>query len=143
MSNGGNHIMYKILCVDDSSEVQIMVKRTFNGTAKVISAENLENAQEALVMNEIDLILLDLSLPDGDGFQFFDMMNESEELAQIPVIILSSKDHALDKLRGFHSGAEDYIVKPFDPTELKIRAVTRIKRHTQMKLGHGGKVSSW
>lgn len=135
--------MFKILCVDDSKEVQIMVQRTFSGTAKVISAENLEDAQEALVMNEIDLILLDLSLPDGDGFQFFDMMNESEELAQIPVIILSSKTHALDKLRGFHSGAEDYIVKPFDPTELKIRAVTRIKRHNQMKSAQGGKASSW
>lgn len=125
--------MFKILCVDDSPEIHILVKRIFSDTAEVHTAENLKEAQDQMCSHSIDLILLDLSLPDGDGIDFFQIMNDSERYAQIPVIILSSKSNMVDKLTGFYSGAEDYIVKPFDPMELKLRAITRIRRHSHLR----------
>lgn len=125
--------MFKLLCIDDSKEVQIMVKRIFTGAALVYAAETLQEAQTELQNNSIDLILLDLTLPDGEGLDFFKYLHDSSHYAQIPVIILTSKNHIQDKLLGFHSGAEDYIVKPFDPTELKIRAETRVKHYQKFK----------
>lgn len=125
--------MITILCIDDTPEVQIMVRRTFSPSANVISAETLHDGYEKISKNHIDLILLDLTLPDGEGFQFFNKIKEDSSYTEIPIIILSAKNKIQDKVMGFHLGAEDYIVKPFDPAELKIRVETRIKRNQVAK----------
>lgn len=125
--------MVTILCIDDTPEVQIMVRRTFSPSANVISAESLHDGYEKLSKNHVDLILLDLMLPDGEGFQFFSKIKENSNYTEIPIIILSAKNQIQDKVMGFHLGAEDYIVKPFEPAELKIRVETRIKRNQVAK----------
>jgi DNA-binding response OmpR family regulator len=125
--------MITLLCIDDSKEVQIIVKKTFTNSARILPAESLSEAQTQLKNNQVDLILLDLSLPDGDGFEFFNKLNLDESLSKIPVIILTSKNQIQDKVMGFHLGAEDFIVKPFDPSELKVRVEARVKRHLLFK----------
>lgn len=125
--------MITVLCIDDSKEVQMLVKKAFASSARVISAESLIEGQTELKNNQIDLILLDLSLPDGDGFDFFTKLNQEEVFSKIPVIILTSKNQIQDKVMGFHLGAEDFIVKPFDPSELKVRVEARVKRYLQLK----------
>ncbi len=127
--------MIKLLCVEDSKEVQLIIKRTFLSTAQVLTATTLLEAYKELKQNIIDFIILDLSLPDGDGFEFLTRLNENEHFAKIPVIILTSKTQIQNKVLAFHMGAEDYIPKPFDPVELKIRVEARLKRHQQVKEG--------
>jgi DNA-binding response OmpR family regulator len=126
--------MITLLCIDDTPEVQIMVRRTFANSAKVVSAETLSDGYLQLSQNNIDLILLDLNLPDGDGLQLFNKIHSEEKYENIPIIILTSKGQIQDKIMGFHLGAEDYIVKPFDPAELKIRVETRVNRYQVSKL---------
>ena len=104
--------MQTILCIEDAEEVQIVVRRTFANMYHVIPAKSLSEAYEKIKTRSIDLILLDLNLPDGDGFQFFNYLIENYAFNQIPVIILTTKNLIQDKIMGFHLGAEDYIVKP-------------------------------
>ena len=124
--------MQTMLCIEDTDEVQILVRRTFANSIQVVPAKSLSEAYEKLRTQRFDLVLLDLTLPDGDGFQFFNKLTEDQSYQNLPVIILTSKNQIQDKILGFHLGAEDYIVKPFDPAELKIRVETRLKRHQQI-----------
>lgn len=75
--------------------------------------------------NKVDLVLLDLNLPDGDGLDF---CNEIRQTSQIPIIILSARDLETDEIIGFEMGADDYIVKPFSLSVLKVRISAMLRR---------------
>ncbi len=122
-----------LLCIDDSQEVQFLINKTFAQSARVIIAETLRDGLDEIKKNKIDVILLDLNLPDGDGFKLLNQLTEDPNYSEIPVIVLTSKDQIQDKAMAFHLGAEDYIVKPFDPIELKIRVDSKVKRHLLSK----------
>jgi DNA-binding response OmpR family regulator len=103
---------------------------------KAVMAETIREARFKL-LNEIpQLILLETSLPDGDGLGFCQNLVKDEP--DIPVIILSSQVAQADKLAGFRHGADDYVVKPYDPSELveRIKAVLRRSSRVQPHLSH-------
>ena len=89
-----------------------------------------------------DLVLLDVMLPDFDGFRIAEYIRNSEEFKDIPIVFITAKDMEQDKLRGFNLGADDYITKPFSVKELvaRVKAVLRRygkeKRQTKFKLGN-------
>lgn len=89
-----------------------------------------------------DLVLLDVMLPDFDGFRIAEYIRNSEEVKDIPIVFITAKDMEQDKLRGFNLGADDYITKPFSVKELvaRVKAVLRRygkeKRQTKFKLGN-------
>jgi two-component system response regulator VicR len=93
---------------------------------EVIGAVGGSNGLEAVKREKPDLILLDLMMPDVDGWQVYRHIKADQELADIPVIIITAKAQTVDKTLGLHiAKVEDYITKPFGPTEL-IESVERV-----------------
>lgn len=131
---------FNILVVDDEKD---LLENLYNflkskGFKKVYTAKNLKESRFKIANFKIDLIVLDLMLPDGSGF---DLLKEVREKSDLAVIILSALDGIDDRKEGFENKADDYLVKPFFPDELlwRIDAVLRrskkIKNEEKINLG--------
>ncbi len=118
--------MDKILLVDDDKEIRnILMIYLENNDCKVVVAEN---GQEALdkVDDSFDLILLDIMMPVMDGIE---ACRKIRDLYTMPIIFLSAKGSDIDKITGLVTGADDYIVKPFNPMEVVARIKANIRRY--------------
>lgn len=126
----------KILLVDDEKDLREMVSGFLRraGFHKVSVAANCLEAEELFVLKEPHLVLLDVMMPDGDGFSLFKKLRETSE---VPVIFLSAKDEDESRLRGLGLGADDYITKPFLPEELILRVTAVLKRVYRLKSMQG------
>ena len=121
--------MQKILAIEDAPEQALIIQQSLEDDFhSVIMATTLKEAQDALQNHPIDLVLLDVGLPDGDGLQFFANEWQASKYNKIPVIFLTGKSDIAQKIIGFSLGAEDYITKPVHPMELKARVHSRLKR---------------
>lgn len=116
----------KLLLVDDEPELLKMVSSILrnDGFDNIVTASTAVSAVSTVKCESPDLTVLDVMLPDGDGLS---VMREIREFTDAPVIFLTAKDEAGDKLAGLGLGADDYIVKPFLPQEflLRVHAVLR------------------
>lgn len=116
----------KILIVDDEPELLKMVEAILKdeGFARLVSATSQKEGIEVAKAEKPDLAILDVMLPDGDGFS---LMESIRTWSDMPVIFLTARDEAMDKLAGLGLGADDYITKPFMPPEflLRVNAVLR------------------
>ena len=92
-----------------------------------VKAADLAQARAALASGRPDLMLLDVMLPDGSGFDLLRTVKQSSDLRDLPVIMLTARGDEADRVAGLDGGADDYVVKPFLPRELtaRIRAVLR------------------
>jgi DNA-binding response OmpR family regulator len=116
----------RILAVDDDADILKVLKANLEIHGyEVDTAGNWENARELLSSGLPDLILLDLMLPDGDGVEICRTIRK--EHSRVPIIMLTARDKISDKVIGLESGADDYVVKPFETLELlaRIRACLR------------------
>jgi two-component system phosphate regulon response regulator OmpR len=120
--------MNKILLVEDSIDAYQLVDRALGSSYELHWAQNLQDAFQAVKNHTFDLILLDVMLPDGDGFKLCSVLQTDESHAQTPVIFLTAKNSVSDKVLGFSVGADDYIPKPFDPIELKARVESKLRK---------------
>ncbi|HEX7812298.1 MAG TPA: response regulator [Burkholderiales bacterium] len=115
-----------ILVVDDDADIrQLIAEYLGEFNLRVSVARDGQSMQKALNQNVVDLILLDLKLPDDDG------MNIARELrakSSIPIIILTSRKDDVDRIMGLELGADDYLTKPFNPRELLARVRTVLRR---------------
>jgi len=114
-----------VLVIDDEPRIQRFIKANLKAAGyEVIPAGTGAEAIDACEQNDPDLILLDLGLPDMDGFDLFVRLRR---LTETPVIILTARGGSPEKIRGLDLGADDYMVKPFDVDELlaRVRAVLR------------------
>lgn len=121
----------KVLVVDDEIKIrrilqQILIKEGF----AVVEAENGREALACFLAEKPDLVILDVMMPEMDGFDFLRTIRKSYDT---PVIILSAKDELLDKTIGFTLEADDYVAKPFSPLELALRAKAILKRSQMCK----------
>lgn len=109
-----------ILIVDDQRELAEMVKGMLerSGYLHVCTAGTVREAMEVFMKEKPRLVILDIMLPDGDGFSLFRRMRKEEEA---PILFLSAKDQDNDRLFGLGLGADDYVTKPFLPEELVLR----------------------
>lgn len=118
----------KILIVEDSPEMQLVISAALKGKydikCAVSSAQALKIANETL----FDLLILDIELPDEDGFVLLSKIRMIPNYNSTPVFFLSGRSKTSDKVMGFSLGAEDYIVKPIDVVELQARVDSRIRR---------------
>lgn len=121
--------MKTILCIEDNEDYQMLIGRALKDYM-VVSAMSIEQGKEKLAHQVFELILLDVTLPDGDGFHFFSMMRSDPKYQHIPVIFLSAAAEVSNKVMAFNLGAEDYITKPVDPVELKARVAARIRKES-------------
>lgn len=117
----------KILLVDDEAELLRMVTSilTQDGYTEIKTAGTVSDALEVCRTWTPDLAVLDVMLPDGDGFALFSGM---QEFTDIPVLFLTARGEDEDKFQGLGLGADDYIVKPFLPKELTLRLGAILRR---------------
>ena len=112
----------RILVVDDNRLNRIKLARNLEQQGHVVSlAENGVEALEKLGEDPFDLILLDILMPEMDGFQVLERMNEDSELRAIPVIVISAVEEMDSVIRCIEMGAEDHLPKPYDPVLLNAR----------------------
>ena len=111
-----------ILLVDDNAELRSMLRKTMEkeGYRRVLTAGSCEETLSLLSEERPDLIILDINLPDGDGFTLMKRIRERNDAEDIPVLFLSARDKDADRLFGLGLGADDYIVKPFLKKELRL-----------------------
>lgn len=117
----------KILLIDDNQELTVMIRNILNrnGYGNVYCAGSCEEGLRKFCQEEPQLVILDIMLPDGDGFSLFRKMRE---IAETPILFLSAKDEDNDRLFGLGLGADDYITKPFLTQELILRVGAVLKR---------------
>lgn len=117
----------KLLLVDDETELLKMVSDILkdDGFETVLTAATGKEAVLTAEKEKPDLMILDVILPDGDGFS---LMKQLRTFTNVPVIFLTAKDEAADKLAGLGLGADDYMVKPFLPQELLLRVYAVLRR---------------
>jgi len=125
----------RLLVVEDDIDIGNMLKIYFSGMdfdvdVAVRGSDALEKTKQVLP----HLIVLDIMLPDIDGYEVCRNLRTSMRTSHIPVIFLTQKDERSDKLQGLELGADDYITKPFDIEELKLRVQGAIKRSERESL---------
>ena len=127
--------MKKILLVEDNETIIMGLKYSLEQEGfEVLSAKNTKESKEKLKQEKVDLILLDVSLPDGNGF---DICKEIKQNSDIPVIFLTAQDEETSVVLGLDLGADDYIVKPFRTREL-ISRINSVLRRYGKKEGSSG-----
>ena len=123
------HELYKltILLVDDNKELLQMIHNILiqAGFQNIVTASSYQEARQVFSRQCPDAAVLDIMLPDGDGFS---LLQELRSVKDIPVLFLSAKDQDADRLQGLGLGADDYITKPFLPKELVLRLTAVLRR---------------
>jgi len=110
----------RILVVDDEDRVREMIEfRLSMYGYEVIQAANGQEALASAVEHEPDLVLLDIMMEEQDGFKVCSRLKKNENTKDIPIVMLTAKAEAKDVMRAFECGADDYIVKPYEPTVLR------------------------
>ena len=119
--------MKKILLIEDNEAIIMGLKYSLEQeNFQVISAKTAKESKEKLENKNIDIVLLDVSLPDGNGFE---ICKEIKEKNDIPIIFLTAQDEETSIVLGLDLGADDYIVKPFRTRELISRIKSVLRRY--------------
>jgi DNA-binding response OmpR family regulator len=118
--------MYNILITDDEEMIRKLIRKyaEFEGH----SVSEASNGMEALIQlknNHFDLVIMDIMMPELDGFS---ACREIRKTSDIPIIMLSARGEEYDKINGFEIGIDDYVIKPFSPKELMLRVNAILKR---------------
>ncbi|RSL28796.1 DNA-binding response regulator, partial [Salibacterium salarium] len=111
----------------DESEIRIMIERFLRkeGFFRIYTAADCDSALSICRINKPDIAILDIMLPDGDGFS---LLSSIKQISDTPVLFLSARGEDEDRLLGLGLGADDYVVKPFLPRELSLRLMAILKR---------------
>jgi two-component system OmpR family response regulator len=119
----------RILLIEDDRVIASALREQSEGEGHSVDwAARLDEASDALAAASFDLILLDLMLPDGRGLPFLRALRASG--SKTPVIIMTALDQVSDRIEGLNAGADDYLVKPFDLTELSARIGAVARRYS-------------
>ncbi|MEJ5300804.1 MAG: response regulator transcription factor [Thermodesulforhabdaceae bacterium] len=123
----------KILVIEDDEDILNLVSYHFESNQFVVmKAQTGQEGLEIAWREHPDLIILDIMLPDMDGFEICKRLKRYDETMNIPVIMLTAKGEEIDRVLGFELGADDYVVKPFSPRELVLRARAILKRRDSL-----------
>jgi two-component system phosphate regulon response regulator OmpR len=115
-----------ILVIDDDDKIRELLKQYLKNNNFIIStAINATDAEEKLKIFKFDMAIIDIMMPGKDGLQ---LTKEIRENLDLPIILLTAKGEAEDRIKGLEIGAEDYLAKPFEPKELLLRISNIIRR---------------
>ena len=118
-----------ILAIDDSPTIRKLVTMTLEKNGfKVLTAEDGMNALDLIKSVQPALILMDINMPNLNGYQLCKLVKKHEETRDIPVIMLSGNDGIFDKYRGKRCGCDDYMTKPFETAELVAKISAHLSR---------------
>lgn len=128
---GVNKMKFKILIAEDNVDTLNILKLYIdNSDFEVIYVDNGDDAVNIFNTQNIDLAIFDIMLPKKNGFELIKHVRKN---STIPILILSAKDQYSDKIFGLNLGADDYITKPFEPTELIARINSSLRRYYEFK----------
>ena len=116
----------RVLVVDDDDDIRLLLHELLSGAGYLV--ETAQDGRAALrVFHEkpTDVVVLDLSMPELDGFETLERLRD---VSDVPVILLTARSSEIDKVRGFRAGADDYVVKPFGRQELLARIEALLRR---------------
>lgn len=123
----------RVLVVDDDVHITELIRLYLkNARFQVTCAHRAAQGLDVIERKQADLVILDVMMPDMDGWT---ICQRIREMGDTPVLMVTAKGESADKLRGFGLGADDYLVKPFDPNELVARVVSLLRRayHTGVR----------
>src|SRR5579862_6783949 len=119
----------RILMIEDEKDIVDLVQYNFRKAGfDIESFSRGRDGLESLRRRPADLVLLDILLPDQDGFEVCRRLRADERLKTVPVIFLTAKGEEIDRILGLEMGGDDYVVKPFSPRELVARAKAVMRR---------------
>ena len=128
--------MHNILICDDERDIVAALRLYLEPEGyEIFEANNGRAALELIRLQEIHLLLLDVMMPELDGIETLSALRREHTM---PVILLTAKSESSDKVLGLNVGADDYVTKPFDPTEVIARVRSQLRRYTNL----GGMVKS-
>lgn len=116
----------KILLIDDHPDIGLVIKKTLE-PYHVDQAFSLAEAAEMIAKNDYNLFIIDVSLPDGSGFDYCAELAKTAGYQNVPRVLLTARSEVEQKVFGFYSGADDYITKPFSPQEFRARIEARLR----------------
>lgn len=125
----------KVLVIDDSPEIIEVVSLCFQlrwPNAELSSSAEGEKGLLLVETENPDIVILDIGLPDIDGFE---VLRQIRLFSDVPVIILTVRDEEIDKVKGFELGADDYVTKPFSHLELLARVAAALRRRSSLPFG--------
>lgn len=126
--------MNKVLLVEDSEESRLVVSRALANSDIELFVADSKNSLTSLIKTHsanFDLAVIDIVLPDGTGFEVFEILLANGMSKDAPVFFLTSSSELESKLTAFNLGADDYLVKPISPIELRARIETKLKKTKQ------------
>ncbi|MGE3683908.1 MAG: response regulator transcription factor [Bdellovibrionales bacterium] len=127
--------MPKVLLIEDAVDIVDLVLLALGELYSVTVAAAKSDALKLLECERFDLVILDVQLPDGDGFQLCAELKSNGHWHGMPVIFLTAKSSVEDKILGFAVGADDYVVKPFDTRELMARVQSKLRNAETLRRG--------
>ena len=123
-----------ILVVDDDDGIRSLVKKYLNENKYLVTtAADAEDASEKIKIIKFDLLVLDIMMPGKSGLEF---IQENKKKLQTPIILLTAKGEASERIEGLEIGADDYLPKPFEPKELILRIqniINKTKKSDQIR----------
>lgn len=133
MKENGIRATKRLLLIDDDPNLILLVKDylEFRGY-EVITAENGREALEVLELEIPDMIICDVMMPEMDGYALVEHVREDSRTSWIPVLFLSAKGQSQDRVRGLNTGADVYMVKPFEPEELVAQVESSLKQASRL-----------
>ena len=136
-----NNSIAHILVVDDDDGIRFLIKKYLNeNNFLVTTSDSAENALEKVSIIKFDLIVLDVMMPGKSGLEF---IKDNKSKIDTPIILLTAKGEAKDRVGGLEVGADDYLPKPFEPKELILRIkniLNKTKKNNQKRIIEFGNV---
>ena len=133
-------ILAHILVVDDDEGIRFLVKKYLNeNNFLVTTAKNAEDATEKIEVINFDMIILDIMMPGKSGLQF---IHDNKNKITTPIILLTAKGTADERVEGLEIGADDYLPEPFEPKELLLRVKNILKKTKEIDLKRVAKFSN-
>lgn len=118
----------KILSLEDEPTIQEVIRQSLRDY-DVTVVSTVKQAELAIEKQKFDAILVDIELPDGDGLHFYTRAVQDPNFKDIPCLFITGKTEISLKLMAFTVGADDFLTKPFDPSELNARVTSKIRKH--------------
>jgi two-component system, OmpR family, response regulator len=129
--------MYTVLVVDDEHDLTWALAQSLGSDGyAVLRAHNAEQALDWLQRRQVDLAILDVLMPGVSGFELCRRLRSDERWQRIPILFLTARAELADKEQGYAGGGDDYLTKPFDLWEVKLRVAALLRRGTETPAVH-------
>jgi len=119
--------VFKILAIDDSPEIISVIRSAVSSDYTLLAATSAIKDLEIARSQDVDMILLDVMMPEMDGFEVLAALKQDANLKDIPVIFVTGKNSTGDEVQGLQMGAVDFVAKPIEPTILRARVNTQVR----------------